>query len=89
MYLMKRFTVADALRLVQEHKLTLFYGVPPALLAIAHHENLGDYDLSSLRYIMSGAAPLPSRGEARRARERQACSPSWATVSPKPRPSRT
>ena len=57
--LMKRFTVEDALRLVQEHKLTLFYGVPPALLAIAHHENLGDYDLSSLRYIMSGAAPLP------------------------------
>ncbi len=57
--LMKRFTVDDALRLVQEHKLTLFYGVPPALLAIAHHENLGEYDLSSLRYIMSGAAPLP------------------------------
>ena len=58
--LMKRFTVPEgALRLVQEHKLTLFYGVPPALLAIAHHENLGDYDLSSLRYIMSGAAPLP------------------------------
>ncbi len=57
--LMKRFTVDDALRLVQEHELTLFYGVPPALLAIAHHENLGEYDLSSLRYIMSGAAPLP------------------------------
>ncbi len=58
--LMKRFTVPDALRLVEEHRLTLFYGVPPALLAIAHHENLGDYDLSSLRYIMSGAAPLPA-----------------------------
>ncbi|MCE2453198.1 MAG: AMP-binding protein [Nitrospinae bacterium] len=58
--LMNRFTVPDALRLVQEHKLTLFFGVPPALLAIAHYENLGDYDLSSLRYIMSGAAPLPA-----------------------------
>ncbi len=57
--LMKRFTVEDALRLVQEHGITLFYGVPPALLAIAHHEKTGDYDLSSLRYIMSGAAPLP------------------------------
>ena len=57
--LMKRFTVPDALRLVQEHRLTLFYGVPPALLAVAHHGNLGDYDLSSLRCIMSGAAPLP------------------------------
>ena len=57
--LMKRFTVEDSLRLVQEHRLTLFFGVPPALLAIAHHEITGDYDLSSLRYIMSGAAPLP------------------------------
>ncbi len=58
--LMRRFAVDDALRLVQEHRLTLFYAVPPALLAIAHHESASAYDLSSLRYIMSGAAPLPS-----------------------------
>ncbi len=57
--LMRRFTVEDALRLVEEHRLTLFYGVPPALLAIARHEHTEAYDLSSLRYIMSGAAPLP------------------------------
>lgn len=57
--LMKRFSVEEALRLVQEHRLTLFYAAPPALLAIARHEKTEEYDLSSLRYIMSGAAPLP------------------------------
>ncbi len=57
--LMKRFSVEEALRLVEERGITLFYGAPPALLAIARHEKTEEYDLSSLRYIMSGAAPLP------------------------------
>ncbi|MFQ5691944.1 MAG: class I adenylate-forming enzyme family protein, partial [Nitrospinota bacterium] len=53
------FDVEEALRLVERHRLTVFYGVPPALLAIAQFRDLERYDLSSLRYIMSGAAPLP------------------------------
>jgi long-chain acyl-CoA synthetase len=57
--LMPRFETEKALRLVERHRLTLFYGVPPALLAISQLPNLEEYDLSSLRYIMSGAAPLP------------------------------
>ena len=57
--LMERFDVAEALRLVERHRLTLFYGVPPALLAITQYTDLERHDLSSLRYIMSGAAPLP------------------------------
>ncbi len=57
--LMERFDVAEALRLVERHRLTLFYGVPPALLAITQYPGLERHDLSSLRYIMSGAAPLP------------------------------
>jgi len=57
--LMRRFDVEGALELVQRHRLTLFHTVPPALLAIAHHPKTESYDLSSLRYIMSGAAPLP------------------------------
>ncbi len=57
--LMRRFEVGEALGLVERHRLTLFYGVPPALLAIAHHPGVEEHDLSSLRYIMSGAAPLP------------------------------
>lgn len=57
--LMRRFDVEDALLLIERHHLTLFHAVPPALLAIAHHPETENYDLSSLRYIMSGAAPLP------------------------------
>ena len=33
--------------------------VPPALLALANHPKLDQHDLSSLRYVLSGAAPLP------------------------------
>jgi long-chain acyl-CoA synthetase len=57
--LMKRFEVKEALERVGRHRITLFYGVPPALLAIANYPDLTSFDLSSLRYIMSGAAPLP------------------------------
>jgi len=45
--------------LTQAHRATNLFVVPPALLALA---NLGDQlgaDLSSVRYVMSGAAPLP------------------------------
>ncbi len=45
--------------LTQRHRATNLFVVPPALLALA---NLGDQlgaDLSSVRYVMSGAAPLP------------------------------
>ncbi len=47
------------LDLTQRHQATNLFMVPPALLALA---NLGDQlgaDLSSVRYLMSGAAPLP------------------------------
>ena len=57
--LMPRFEVEAALRLVEEHRVTLFFTVPPALLAILHHPHLESYDLSSLRFMLSGAAPLP------------------------------
>lgn len=59
--LMRRFDVEESLELVERHRLTLFYTVPPALLAIVHHPKTESYDLSSLRYIMSGAAPLPPK----------------------------
>ncbi len=67
--LMARFGPKEALRLVERRRLTLFYGAPPALLAISQLPDLEDYDLSSLRYIMSGAAPLPTEVR-RRVQER-------------------
>jgi long-chain acyl-CoA synthetase len=59
MCIMERFDATTALTLTAEHRVTLFYAVPPVLLALTQYPDLARYDLSSVRYIMSGAAPLP------------------------------
>jgi acyl-CoA synthetase (AMP-forming)/AMP-acid ligase II len=57
--IMPRFDPALCLDLVQKHKITNLFAVPPALLALSHFPDTGTYDTSSLSMIMSGAAPLP------------------------------
>jgi acyl-CoA synthetase (AMP-forming)/AMP-acid ligase II len=54
-----RFDPALCLDLVQKHKVTNLFVVPPALLALAHYPDVEKYDISSIDMIMSGAAPLP------------------------------
>jgi long-chain acyl-CoA synthetase len=56
---MSRFDPALCLDLVQRHKVTNLFAVPPALLALSHFPDTAKYDTSSIRMIMSGAAPLP------------------------------
>ncbi len=56
---MARFDPALCLDLIQRHKVTNLFAVPPALLALANFSDVGKYDKSSLQFIMSGAAPLP------------------------------
>ena len=53
-----RFELETFLRAVQEHRVTVAFVVPPILLALARHPMVDAYDLSSLRQILSGAAPL-------------------------------
>jgi 4-coumarate--CoA ligase len=55
---MPRFDLEEALRLIQEMRVTRFYAVPPIVLALAKHPIVEKYDLSSLRTVLSGAAPL-------------------------------
>jgi acyl-CoA synthetase (AMP-forming)/AMP-acid ligase II len=55
---MARFDLPAALGLIQEHKVTQFFAVPPMVLALAKHPIIDQYDLSSLRLVFSGAAPL-------------------------------
>ncbi|HUF53148.1 MAG TPA: AMP-binding protein [Dehalococcoidia bacterium] len=57
--IMPRFDPALCLDLVQKHKVTNLFAVPPALLALAHFPDTDKYDTSTLTMIMSGAAPLP------------------------------
>ena len=55
---MPKFELEPFLQLVQEHKITLANVVPPIILALAKHPIIDKYDLSSLRFLGSGAAPL-------------------------------
>jgi acyl-CoA synthetase (AMP-forming)/AMP-acid ligase II len=53
-----RFDLEEFLRLVQTHRVTVLPVVPPILLAMAKHPAAAIYDLSSLRLVLSAAAPL-------------------------------
>ena len=55
---MPRFDLEEFLTLLQDHKVTRAYLVPPIILALAKHPIVEKYDLSNLEVIMSGAAPL-------------------------------
>ncbi|XP_034572872.1 4-coumarate--CoA ligase-like 1 [Setaria viridis] len=55
---MPRFAVDDAMAAVQRHRVTYLCCVPPVMIALAKHGRTGRYDLSSLKFILSGAAPL-------------------------------
>ncbi|KAL5332061.1 hypothetical protein ACEPPN_001604 [Leptodophora sp. 'Broadleaf-Isolate-01'] len=44
--------------LIQDHKISYTYVAPPVVLHLAKNPTVDDYDLSSLRMITSGAAPL-------------------------------
>jgi acyl-CoA synthetase (AMP-forming)/AMP-acid ligase II len=55
---MPRFDLDQFLGLIAEHGVTRAYVVPPIALALAKHPAVDDHDLSSMRTIMSGAAPL-------------------------------
>jgi acyl-CoA synthetase (AMP-forming)/AMP-acid ligase II len=55
---MPRFDLEQFLGLISEHGVTRAFVVPPIALALAKHPIVDDHDLSSVRTIMSGAAPL-------------------------------
>jgi len=53
-----RFDLVQMLELTQAHGITRLFLVPPIVLALAKHPIIDEYDLSSVRQIFSGAAPL-------------------------------
>lgn len=55
---MPKFDLKVFLEAVQKYKVTLGILVPPILVLLAKDPSISKYDLSSLRVIMSGAAPL-------------------------------
>ncbi|RII11741.1 Long-chain-fatty-acid--CoA ligase [Streptomyces sp. YIM 130001] len=53
-----RFELETFLGAVEEHRITGLYVAPPIVLALAKHPAVSAYDLSSLEFIVSAAAPL-------------------------------
>ncbi|MDX3569499.1 4-coumarate--CoA ligase family protein [Streptomyces sp. ID05-47C] len=53
-----RFDLQTFLAAIQNHRITGLYVAPPIVLALAKHPAVAQYDLSSLRYVISAAAPL-------------------------------
>lgn len=53
-----RFDLEQFLQIVQDYKITCLNLVPPLILALAKHPLVDEYDISSIRLISSGAAPL-------------------------------
>lgn len=57
---MPKFDLPNFCKIIQDHKITMAYVVPPVVLQLGKHPVVGQYDLSSLRMLNSGAAPLTS-----------------------------
>lgn len=53
-----KFEIEKFCRVIQEHKITFVFLVPPIALLLAKHPSVTNYDLSSVRMSNSGAAPL-------------------------------
>lgn len=53
-----RFELEQFLETMQRYQITRAHLVPPIILALAKHPLVDRYDLSNLKLIMSGAAPL-------------------------------
>jgi acyl-CoA synthetase (AMP-forming)/AMP-acid ligase II len=55
---MPRFDLEQFLGTMQDHRVTRAYIVPPIALALAKHPMVDKFDLSALKMMLSGAAPL-------------------------------
>src|SRR5680860_1043729 len=57
--LVPRFELEPVLKLIQDKRPTLFPGVPTMYTGINGYPQVGKYDLSSIKFCISGGAPLP------------------------------
>ena len=55
---MAKFDIEKFCATIQDHKITFAYVVPPVVLLLGKHPIIDRYDLSTLRMLSCGAAPL-------------------------------
>jgi acyl-CoA synthetase (AMP-forming)/AMP-acid ligase II len=58
-----RFELPEFLRVIQHYRITRTWVVPPIVLALAKEPLVDEFDLSSLEFMLSGAAPLSAELE--------------------------
>jgi 4-coumarate--CoA ligase len=57
-YVMKQFVLTDFLNIIQTKKITHFQAAPPVIVMLSKRPEVAKYDLSSVKDIFCGAAPL-------------------------------
>ena len=57
--LLKHWNPEEAMRLIEQHDVSIFRGVPTMYIQMLNHPHADRYNLSSLQSCISGAAPLP------------------------------
>jgi acyl-CoA synthetase (AMP-forming)/AMP-acid ligase II len=60
---MPRFELEQFLAILQDYRVSRAAVVPPIVLALAKHPLVDRFDLSALRFVLSGAAPLSAELE--------------------------
>jgi len=63
--MMGRFDMADFLSLIQNHRVTALYTAPPVGVGLSQTPLVDQYDVSSLRFVMFGAAPMSAELQVR------------------------
>ena len=58
--LMRKWDAEEAMRLIEQERITYFTGVPLMSIEIATHPKRGEYDLSSCTIMAAGGAPRPA-----------------------------
>lgn len=64
MVMVPRFKPKDVLKTIRRYHPTLFPGIPTMYIAIMHEAAAHPEDLRSIKYCISGAAPLPAKVQA-------------------------
>ncbi len=59
MVLIPRFAPRDVLKAIKEYGVTFFPGIPGIYAALNNYRDIEKWDISSVRYCVSGSAPLP------------------------------
>jgi long-chain acyl-CoA synthetase len=65
MVLLPKFEPAKACEVIQQHRVTVFCGVPAMYQMLLADSVCADYDLTSIRVCISGASSLPSQVQKR------------------------